>query len=266
MKFIYTKAFKRAFAIFVLVSLIMISDSLGYITRIKIGFLRVYTPIARGSTNAAGSVKEFFVTFGTIKNLAKENAALEQQVDELAFENARLQLAKQENIALRRALKLEEESKLLLTPAEIVTLDPTGFSQTITMRVQDISGLKEGAAVIVSPGILVGRVTKVTTNFVEATLITDHKVLINAEVVDSGAKGLVRGEHGLSLALDLVTQNELIKVGDRVVTSGLSNDFPRGLLIGDISGIRSGTSELFQKASISPAANLKNLRFVFIAS
>jgi rod shape-determining protein MreC len=87
---------------------------------------------------------------------------------------------------------------------------------------------------------------------------------INGEVADSGARGLVRGEHGISLILDLVTQNEVIKPGDKVITSGLSGDFPRGLLIGDISAIKTSSSELFQQAFVTPVADLKNLRFVFI--
>ena len=117
---------------------------------------------------------------------------------------------------------------------------------------------------VVAPGLLVGKITKLYPNSSEVTLITDPSIVINAEVVDSGARGLVRGEHGLGLSLDLVTQNELIKTGDEVITSGLSDDFPRGLLIGEVSGIRSSPTDLFQKAFISSAADLRSLRFLFV--
>ena len=54
------------------------------------------------------------------------------------------------------------------------------------------------------------------------------------------------------------------KTGDKVVTSGLSDDFPKGLLIGDVAGINSSSTELFQKAAVSPAADLRSLRFLFV--
>jgi rod shape-determining protein MreC len=66
------------------------------------------------------------------------------------------------------------------------------------------------------------------------------------------------------LIFDLVTQNEVIKAGDQITTSGLGNDYPPGLLVGEIVSIRSSTSELFQKAFVSPAAELRNLKFLFV--
>jgi rod shape-determining protein MreC len=48
------------------------------------------------------------------------------------------------------------------------------------------------------------------------------------------------------------------------VTSGLAGDFPPGLLIGQIDSIKSAGSDLFQKAFVAPAADLRNLKFVFV--
>lgn len=196
--------------------------------------------------------------------MAKDNASLNQKINELSFENARLQSAKVENSALRKALNFQEDSELDLIPAEVIMADPTGFSQLISIDKGANDGVRENAAVIASPGLLVGKITKVSGSNSEATLITDPKILVNAVVAESAARGLVSGEHGLGLIFGLVTQNEVIKVQDRVVTSGLSGDFPQGLLIGEISSVRSNSSQLFQEAFISPAADLKHLNFVFV--
>lgn len=264
MRFIYTKTFTRLFAIFILIALFIILDANGYLGLIKDGFFRVYGFATIKLTAVTSKVKDGLGTLFTIKNLAAENARLNQQVDQLAFENARLKSARDENAALRRALDYKLESNLRLLPAEALTLDPTGFMQTIVIDKGERSRIEVGQPIVASPGLLVGRVTKIYPNSAEVTLITDPSIVVNAEVVDSGARGLIRGEHGLALSLDLVTQNEVIKSGDEVITSGLSSDFPRGLLIGNITAIRSSQTELFQKAFVSPAADLRNIRFLFI--
>lgn len=264
MRFIYTKTFVRIFVLFVAIALFIILDATGVSATIKNGFLKTY---GRGSAHVAAissSVRDFFATIFAIKNLAYENALLNQKINELAFENARLQSAKQENAALRRALNFQENSQFDLIPAKVLTADPTGFSQTVTIDKGYADLVKENSAVILAPGLLVGKVTKVFSGSSEVTLITAPDVVVSAEVAESQAKGLVHGEHGLSLLFDLVTQNELIKPQDKIITSGLANDFPRGLLIGEVVSIQSASSDLFQKAFITPAADLRNLKFLFV--
>jgi rod shape-determining protein MreC len=264
MRFIYTKTFTKIFIIFVLLAFLVIVDAKGYLGLLKDGFFRVYGSAVGHTAFVTNDLKSLFGTIFTIKHLASDNAALSQKVDQLAFENARLKSAQQENQSLRRTLNFKQSSKFNLLPVEVLNSDPTGFTQTLVIDKGANQGINLDQPVVVAPGLLVGKVTKLYPNSAQVTLITDPSVVINAEVVDSGARALIRGEHGLGLSLDLVTQNELIKTGDGVITSGLSNDFPRGILIGEISGIRSSATELFQKAFVSPAADLRGLKFLFV--
>ncbi len=252
------------FIIFVLVALVIIGDAQGYLAPLKNGFFSVYGAGALVISDSISGIKNFFSTFLFIKGLSRENDLLNQKVDELTFENTRLKAAKQENIALRKALNFAEESELTLIPVSIKVSDPSGLTQTVVIDRGADFQLKENMALVTSPGLLVGKITRVYSGSSVVTLITDPAVNINAEVAESEAKGLIVGAHGLSLRFDLVTQNEVIKTGDQVMTSGLSSDYPRGLLIGEITSISSGASDLFQKAYVTPAANLRNLRFLFV--
>jgi rod shape-determining protein MreC len=264
MRFIYTKTFTKIFTIFVLLALLVILDARGYLGLIKDGFFRTLGTTTSKVTDVTLGVKNIFETLFTIKRLALDNAELNQKIEELSFENARLKSAQEENQSLRQALNFRQQSKLNLLPVEVLTSDPTGFTQVFMIDKGQNVGIRLNQSVVVAPGILVGKITKLYPHSAQATLITDPSIVINAEVVDSGARGLIRGEHGLGLALDLVTQNDLIKTGDSVITSGLSDDAVRGLLIGNVSAIRSNTSELFQKAFVSSAADLRSLRFLFV--
>src|SRR5258708_962504 len=263
MRFIYTKTFLRIFTIFVLLAFLVVLDAKGYIGLIKDGFFRVYGFGTTKLSSVTTSIKTSFSTLFTIRKLVLENAKLSQEVNQLAFENARLKSSQDENAALRKALNFRQQSTFSLLPVETLILDPTGFSQTIVIDKGNTNNIHLSQPIVAQPGLLVCKVTKVYPHSAEVTLITDPSVVINGEVVESAARGLIKGEHGLGLSLDLVTQNELIKTGDQVITSGLSQDFPRGLLIGSISAIRSSTTDLFQKAFVSPAADLRNARFLF---
>ncbi|MBI2355721.1 MAG: rod shape-determining protein MreC [Candidatus Doudnabacteria bacterium] len=264
MRFIYTKAFQRSFAIFALVSLFIIASLTGFLNPVKSGILKAYGASVSTISDAGSGIKTTFKTLFLIKKLSSENDQLTQKVDELSFENARLKAAKQENAALRRALNFEQESSFDLIPVAVKISDPTGFTQTIVVDKGRSSQITEGSSVIASPGLLVGKVTRVYSTTSEVTLITDPSLTVNAFVAESGALGLLSGEHGLSLKFNLITHNELIKTGDQLVTSGLSGDFPRGLLVGEVSSVSSSSSDLFQKAYVSPSADLRNLRFLFV--
>ncbi len=264
MRFIYSKTFIRVFVGFLLVAGFVIFDNLGYLGVIKGAFFKVHGNVSNVFVHGTTRVKDFVETIVIVKNLARENAELNQKIDELSFENARLKVAQQENITLRQALKLDNDNTYNVIAAEVKLLDTTGFARTIVINKGEVSGLRLGQAVVVAPGILVGKITRTYRDTSEVTLITDPSLIINGEVVDSGARGLVRGEHGLGMIFDLITQNEVIKSGDLISTSGLGNDFPQGLLVGEIVGIQSSSSELFQKAFVSPAAELRALRFVLV--
>lgn len=264
MRFIYTRTFAISFSIFVLIAAIVVSDYLGYLGLVKDGYLRVEGSAANGLSQATDSAKEFLATLFTIRKLVSENASLRQKINELSFENARLQQSGDENAALRNSLNFKQQSALALIPAEVISADPTGFSQIVVISKGSDAGVTMGHAVVVSPGLLVGKITAVYPHSSQVTLITDPGSVINGEVTDSGAQGLVTGEHGLGLSFGLISQNEVIKTSDNVVTSGLSQDLPKGLLIGQIDSIQSSNSELFQKAFVSPAADLRNLKFVAV--
>lgn len=264
MRFIYTKTFTKIFTIFVLVALFSVMGQKGYLGLVKDGFISGFGWLGHGAAAVTTGFKTTFRTFFTIKGLVRENATLNQKVDELSFTNARLLASQQENTALRKALNFKQKTDFILMSAEVVLSDPTGFTQVIVIDKGSNDNLKINQPVVVAPGILVGKISKLNPSTAEVTLITDPSSVVNGEVAESGARGLVKGEHGLGLTFDLVTQNELIKSGDQVITSGLSGDYPRGLLVGEVSAIRSSGSELFQKAFISPAADLRSVKFLFV--
>jgi len=63
---------------------------------------------------------------------------------------------------------------------------------------------------------------------------------------------------------DMVQQSENLKNGDTLVTSGLGQKTPKGLLIGTIQDARLTDDKLFQRATISSPVRFDHLRYLFV--
>jgi rod shape-determining protein MreC len=81
---------------------------------------------------------------------------------------------------------------------------------------------------------------------------------------ETGAKGIVHGEYGLGLIMDMVTQSDTLNDGDTIITSGLGSNIPRGLLVGKIKEVRVSADRLFQQAVITSRIKYSKLDVVFI--
>lgn len=208
--------------------------------------------------------RNFGTTVTAIRNLAAQNEILTEQVQKLTAEAALLEKSRSENKLLREALGFQSETNLKLISAEVITFDQFNLDQKAVLNRGSDHGLAVGDSVVVAGAVLVGVLTDVSAKTAEMELITSSATVVNARTAGGGATGIVRGEHGLGLLFDQVSQGERLAAGDRVVTSGLGGKFAGSLLIGIIGEIRSGASELFQTASLIPAANFRDLSIVFI--
>lgn len=210
------------------------------------------------------SSKGFAQTIVSLKGLARQNDILTEQVQVLSAELARLEKMRLENQILRESLGFLAGGDLSLIPAEPISFDPLSIEKKAVLDRGEIHGVSVGDAVVVLGRVLVGVIVQVSAHTSEMDLISSSEVRIAARTSSGGATGVVRGEHGLGLMFELVSQNEVISEGDKLVTSGLGGQFPKDLFIGEVGAIRSSESELFQSASVLPAGNLDDFQVIFV--
>jgi rod shape-determining protein MreC len=182
----------------------------------------------------------------------------------LSSEAAALRDEKNQNQILREQLGLIPKDKFDLEASFVIGQDPERYEGWILIDKGSSSGIKVGMPVIVSNSILIGKISEVYIGTSRVKLLTDSSSVINAIDTETNAKGIIRGEYGLGIILDLVSQNDIINTGDTVVTSGLGGDFPRGLLIGKIQEIKLTQDKLFQQAIIATRARYSKLDVVFV--
>ncbi|MBU2036796.1 rod shape-determining protein MreC [Patescibacteria group bacterium] len=203
---------------------------------------------------------DFFIT---LKDLSQENANLMSENKRLFGENSRFKETARENEILRQQLNLDQPAKQKLIMASV-----TGYSLTsgqyLLINKGRTDGVAVGLAVVAANNFLVGRVAEAADNFSKVLLVTDGNSSVNALTQDTRVNGAVKGNHGLGVTMEMIPIDAQININETVLSSGLNDGVPRGLVIGRVIGVDKKANEIWQSAVIAPAAEINNLEQVFI--
>ena len=208
------------------------------------------------------SEKFSFIT--NIGETKKENERLFNENLELKFKVAQLKEVEDENKILRNEIDLIDREEFNVVASLVIGQNLSKNRKLIYLDKGQNDNLKEGSPVIVGGGILVGKINKVYPTTSEVELILDKNNRVNAEIQESGIKGIVQGEYGTSAVIDMIPQAAQIENNQTVITSGLGGLFPRGLLIGYVKDVGKTVDQLFQKASLDLPVQFKDLRLVWV--
>lgn len=159
-----------------------------------------------------------------------------------------------ENNRLKSMLGFKQRSSLRLVPVRIIARSPDSWSSSATIDKGKNNGIKRGM-VLISPQGLVGRVAEASDNTSKILLVNDPSLGVSAIVQRSRQEGLVNGTLGSNLIMRYLPKDADIAAGDLVVTSGLSQIYPKGLLVGKVINVGSDLSGLNRYAVIKPAVN-----------
>lgn len=195
----------------------------------------------------------------------RENQSLHLRIASLELENQRLRSGGQENERLRQLLDLPGVRGMTLRPVEILAFSGEGLVTAATLSAGARSGIRPGNAVVTIEGLL-GRVSEVYPEMSRSVLLTDPNVAVACEVESTGVLGVARyvSTPRPRLALTSVPLGDTVAIGARVLTSGLSQHFPRGLEVGRVARVGRDASGLMQDIEIDPAARLSRVRHAFV--
>jgi rod shape-determining protein MreC len=168
-----------------------------------------------------------------------------------------------ENARLKKLLYFKQESPYKLIAARVIGRSPDSWSSGIIIDKGRHSGIERAMPVITYLG-LVGRVIDAQEFTSKILLINDPNLAISAMVQRSRQEGLVCGTLGSNLIMRYLPEEADIKTQDVIITSGLNQAYPKGLLIGRVVEIGKEFSGLSRFATIKPCVNLSNLEEVLI--
>lgn len=249
-----------------LVVIILVLKVTGFLKPISSASMTIVEPVYDRLYSGGDYIANFFKRPKEIHELQADNETLREKNIKLTITLTKLQSAAEENLTLRKLLDFfeNEESNFANSVSRIIGRDPENFA-LLLLNVGERDGVEVGNAVIAEEGILIGKITEVSTISSKALILIDAQSLV-AVTISNGAPGnkLAQGEKGLSLVLNQIPQQENITKGQLVITSGLEPKIPRGLLVGEIEEVISEKNDLFQKAVLKPLVDFDSIHLVAV--
>lgn len=223
-------------------------------------------PLQRATSWVNVRVGSFVETVGRAGDLTAQNRTYRDEIDRLQAQLLQMRELEGENKHLRELLGLRERLPPgNLLPGQVIARDPLALVHAIVIDRGGDDGVALNQPVIIHRGIA-GRIVEVHARSAKALLITDvnSALSVRTQGADPQATGLVRGLGDGRLLLQYVPPENLLRVGDTLVTSGVGGVFPPGLLVGRILQIRQADVSVFQEAMVEPAVKLRDLEQVYI--
>jgi len=192
-----------------------------------------------------------------------ENSRLRKEVDLLRYKLAGLNEIYLENNRLKRSLAFKQNSALKLICARVIARPADNWSSGLIIDKGSTSGIRKGLAVISYLG-LAGRIVETTASTSKVMLLSDPNLGVSSLVQRSRQEGLVCGTLGNNLIMKYLPEDADIKLQDVIVSSGLNDTYPKGLLIGRVIDIGKEFSGLSRYALIRPVVDLSNIEEVLV--
>jgi rod shape-determining protein MreC len=168
----------------------------------------------------------------------------------------------QQSRSLQQLLDLRSSLEVDTTGANVIGAGASAEFRTMTLDKGTGDGLRPDMAVI-SPSGVVGRVIMPTRRASKLQLLIDRNAAAGALVERSRAQGVIVGTGTDRLRMDYVSGTADVKVGDRIITSGIDGIYPKGFVVGEIESIDRGPGE-FSGIIVRPAVDFSGLESVLV--
>lgn len=252
------------FYVLAVIILLIFFYYLGFLAKGEKYFLNFLSQIQNNTYSFLTKLNYSFINYQEAQYLKKENSELKRQYNELVYVNSQLSQLESENERLRNILNFHEEQEFNYLVAKVIGRDFNRVNTLIINKGKQ-GGLKEGYAVVVDQGIIIGKVIETKDNVAIILLLTDKlSQLAVSTISNNKTTGLAQGEFGLSIKVELIPQNIEIKEGDVIITSGLESNIPRGLVIGQVNRIISQENDLFKSVTIRPLVDYDEITILSI--
>ncbi|GGH35745.1 rod shape-determining protein MreC [Cribrihabitans marinus] len=193
--------------------------------------------------------------FQSYQRLSEQNRELRSELRQMrAWKEAALQL-EQENARLLDLNNVRLDPRLTYITGVVMADSGSPFRQSVLLNVGARDGIVDGWAAMDGIG-LVGRISGVGRNSARVILLTDAASAIPATIQPSGQTALIAGDNTAAPAIDFLENRELVRPGDRVISSGDGGVFPAGLLIGQVAQDPAG------RLRVRLAADYERLEFL----
>ncbi|MCD6471988.1 rod shape-determining protein MreC [Candidatus Aerophobetes bacterium] len=199
------------------------------------------------------------------KKLRKENQMLKEKVNKLTFQQENYyRHILSDNDKLKRTLEFKKRQAFNLIPVEVIAYSPFSYFDTIFIGKGGKEGVKKNMVVVNAQG-LVGRIIEIYPHQAKILSILDKRSKVGVRDEKTRDIAILQGKGEEEKCELIYLPNKVsVKVGDKIITSGLGGIFPKGILVGEISLIKKNPHQLFQYVEVTPYVDFRKLEELFI--
>lgn len=226
-------------------------------------------PVQKGINGLGSWLSGLTANFSDAASLREENQALQERVDQLTAENSQLVLDQEELDRLRELFELSGQyTDYQQVGARVIAKDSGNWFDSFTIDKGSEDGIQVNCNVI-SGGGLVGIVTEVGPSWSTVRSIIDDNSNVSAMVSTTSDTCIIAGnlqliDQGTLSLVQLTDEDNKVHVGDKVVTSNISERYLPGILIGYISELNNDANNLTKSGQITPVVDFRHIQEVLV--
>lgn len=254
---------RLALYIIAAVILILVDTRLRVLDPIRLGIHTFFSPVQTALEAPFSFVQDYKDFLMSKGSLLQQNKELARRNEELQQEHTQLLELQTQNNQLRALVKTNQAHlQTRTTVVEVLGEGGDPFTRTIAIDKGLTNGIAEGMAVTNGEG-LVGQTSRVYAKQSEVRLITTANMQVPIQFERTGLRAIAEGDGEINyLHIINVPADTDVKVGDRVVTSGIDGVYEAGTLVAIITAVYRLKGEPFLQISARPAANMTGNRFL----
>ena len=236
---------------------LMAADRRGhYLQQLRAITHLVVEPLYRVAALPADAARSVRQAIADREALRAENTELKQMLLITQARLNRMGAVSEQNLRLQSLLEVQRSLGLGVQLAQLIDVDLDPFRHRVVLNVGSSEGVKVGQAVLDATGVM-GQVIEVLPHTSKVMLITDLQHAIPVTVERTGLRTIALGS-GTVDKLDLpnIPVSADIRVGDKLITSGLGGTFPGGFPVGEIVKLETAKGGSFAVGTLKPAAAL----------
>ncbi|WP_406616330.1 rod shape-determining protein MreC [Candidatus Caldatribacterium sp.] len=230
----------------------------------KVYGLRFFVlPLYRGELTIYNAFRSWVELFKEKSILLEENRRLREEIGRLQGEKVLLEEEIERLKMEIEAERIEQRFSFEVIPAQVIGRDPYDWFGKIVIDRGKEDGVTSGLAVVTHQG-MVGRVEVVYDKYAEVRMLLSPSFALGVLVQRTRDLGVLSGDGKGTCAVKYIPRDSQVAEGDVVITSGLGESIPRGIVVGKVSGVVERQGDLFKEVTVKPSCDFSRLGRVFV--
>ncbi len=229
---------------------------------IRVWVVEIVTPFEKATSWTGAKIRGVWSGYFALIHTRRENQELQSKVDQLLLRNTVLESQAAESARLAALLGFHDaHAEVPMVAARVIAASADSSSRTIFINRGSNDGIRRNMAVITPDGV-VGKVFEVYPGTAEVLLLTDKESGVGALLAVSRTQGPVGGVGDPLMVMKYISNDEDVKAGQEILTSGQDQIFPKDLPVGTVAEVMPGSP--FKVIRVKPAAHLDRLEEVLV--